>query len=282
MPTVLITGTSTGIGRAATEVLARRGWHVFATMRDLQKREALERALEKSGVRGSVDILALDLNDPASIEAAVASILSRTKGTLDAVVHNAGVSVAGAVEDLPRSEIRRVMETNFFGVIELTRAVLPTFRAQRQGRIVMISSEAAFIGQPANSIYCASKWALEGWAESLAYEVEPFGIRVVLIEPGPYRTQIWHSTPRIQPVDSAYQAWVQRVFRAAELHAARSARDPKEVAIVIAGALEAKHPRFRYPVGPFARINHFLRGKIPSRLIRRGVSRYLGLMQERE
>jgi NAD(P)-dependent dehydrogenase (short-subunit alcohol dehydrogenase family) len=259
-----------------------RGWYVFATMRDLEKRGGLERALDKSGVRDSVEIVALNLNDPATIDAAVESIFARTGGRLDAVVHNAGVSVAGAVEDLPVTEMRRVMETNFFGVIELTRAVLPAFRAARQGRIVMISSEAAFIGQPANSIYCASKWALEGWAESLAYEVEPFGIKVILVEPGPYRTQIWHSTPRIQPPDSAYLAWATRVFQAADMHAARSARDPREVALVIADALEAKHPRFRYPVGPFARLNHFLRGKLPSRLIRRGVSRYLGLMQGRD
>jgi NAD(P)-dependent dehydrogenase (short-subunit alcohol dehydrogenase family) len=277
MPTVLITGTSTGIGRAATEVLAQRGWQVFATMRDLHRREPLERTLKASGTQDHVEIVALDLNDPTTIETAVARILSRTGGTLDAVVHNAGVSVAGALEGLPLPEIRRVMETNFFGVLELTRAILPAFRAERRGRVVMISSEAAFIGQPANSIYCASKWALEGWAESLAYEVEPFGIKVILIEPGPCRTQIWHSTPRIQPPGSPYLAWVKRVFQAADAHAARSARDPREVALVIADALEARRPRFRYPVGPFARLNHFLRGKLPSRLMRRGVSRYLGL-----
>jgi len=277
MPTVLITGTSTGIGRVSAEVLAQRGWHVFATMRDLQKREKLEAALKTAGVRDRVEIVALDLNDRASIEAAVASVLSRTGGTLDAVVHNAGVSVAGAFEDLPSPEIRRVMEANFFGVLELTKALLPVFRAKRAGRIVLVSSEAAFMGQPANSIYCASKWALEGWAESLAYDLEPFGIKVILIEPGPYRTQIWHSTPWIVPPGSPYRGRVQLVSRAASEHAAKSARDPREVAIAIARALEARNPRFRYPVGPFARINHFLRGKVPSRLIRRGVSRYLGL-----
>jgi NAD(P)-dependent dehydrogenase (short-subunit alcohol dehydrogenase family) len=277
MPTVLITGTSSGIGRVTTEVLAQRGWHVFATMRDLRKREKLESAVKLAGVQDRVEIVALDLNDVASIEAAIASVLSRTGGTLDAVVHNAGVSAAGAFEDLPRPEIRRVMETNFFGVLDLTGALLPVFRAKCDGRIVLVSSEAAFMGQPANSIYCASKWALEGWAESLAYDVEPFGIKVILVEPGPYRTQIWRSTPWIVPSTSPYREWVQRVSRAADEHAARSARDPKEVAVVIARALEAKHPRFRYPVGPFARINHFLRGKVPSWLIRRGVSRYLGL-----
>jgi NAD(P)-dependent dehydrogenase (short-subunit alcohol dehydrogenase family) len=279
MPTVLITGTSTGIGRVTAEVLAQRGWQVFATMRDLQRREKLEVALKKSGLQDRVEFIQLDLNDAASIEAAVATVLSRTGGTLDAVVQNAGVSAAGAFEDLPGAEIRRVMETNFFGVLELTRALLPTFRAQGVGRILLVSSEAAFMGQPANSIYCASKWALEGWAESLAYDLEPFGIKVILIEPGPYRTQIWRSTPWIVPSGSPYRERVQRVSRAADEHAARSARDPKEVALVIARALEAKRPRFRYPVGPFARINHFLRGKVPSRLIRRGVSRYLGLMK---
>ena len=277
MPTVLITGTSSGIGRATAEVLAQRSWRVFATMRDLQKREKLETALKKSGLQDRVELIQLDLNDASSIEAAVASVLTRTDGTLDAVVQNAGISVAGAFEDLPGAEIRRVMETNFFGVLELTRALLPVFRAKRDGRIVLVSSEAAFMGQPANSIYCASKWALEGWAESLAYDVEPFGIKVILVEPGPYRTQIWRSTPWIVPPDSPYRERVQRVSRAADEHAARSARDPKEVALAITRALEAKHPRFRYPVGPFARINHFLRGKMPSRFIRRGVSRYLGL-----
>jgi NAD(P)-dependent dehydrogenase (short-subunit alcohol dehydrogenase family) len=277
MPAVLITGTSTGIGHVTTEVLAARGWRVFATMRDLEKRHSLEQSLRKAGGQDRVAIEQLDLNDKESIRTAVAATLSRPGNTLDAVVHNAGVSVAGALEDLAEAEIRRVMETNFFGVLQLTRTLLPTFRAQGHGRIVVVSSQAAFAGQPGNSIYCASKWALEGWAESLAYELDPFGIHVVLIEPGPYRTQIWRSTPRIQPPSSAYKTWVQQLFRAADQHEARTARDPREVASVIADALETPRPRFRYPVGFFARLDHFLRGKIPTRLIRRGTARYLGL-----
>lgn len=277
MKTVLITGTSTGIGRVTVEVLASRGWRVFATMRDLAKKEPLERALKEAGLQDRVVFGQLDVTDPCSIEKAVASVLAETDNRLDAVVHNAGVSVAGALEDVPDSEIRRVMETNFFGVLELTRVLLPTFRAQRRGRIVIISSQAAFAGQPANSFYCASKWALEGWAESLAYEVDAFGIHVILIEPGPYRTEIWKGTPRIQPPGSAYLPWLRRVFHGADLHEAKSARDPKEVALVIADALEVPRPGFRYPVGFFARLDHFLRGKVPTRLIRRGTKRYLGL-----
>ncbi len=281
MPAVLITGTSTGFGRVTTEILAAKGWRVFATMRDLAKKGPLERALKKAGLESQVTILQLDVNDPASIEAAVAAVLAETGNTLDAVVHNAGVAVAGAHEDIPDAEIRRVMETNFFGVLALTRAVLPTFRAARHGRIVLVSSQAAFAGQPANSIYCASKWALEGWAESIAYELDGFGIHVILVEPGPYRTEIWRSTPRILPKDSEYLPWLEQVFRGADRHEAKTARDPKEVALVIADALAAKSPKFRYPVGFFARLDHFLRGKIPTRFIRRGTTRYLGIPRTR-
>jgi NAD(P)-dependent dehydrogenase (short-subunit alcohol dehydrogenase family) len=282
MRSVLITGTSTGIGQATAVTLAARGWRVFATMRNLEKRGLLEQALKEAGVQNGVEIEQLDVNEAVSIRSAVASTLSQTGNKLDAVVHNAGVAAAGALEDVPESELRRVMETNFFGVLELTRALLPTFRAQRRGRIVIVSSEAAFMGQPTNSIYCASKWAVEGWAEAVAFELELFGIDVILVEPGPYRTEIWNSTPRIQPLGSPYHAWVQHVLREGDAHAARMARNPTEVALVIAHALEARRPRFRYPVGPFARLNHFLRGKLPSRLLRRATTLYLGLSRARQ
>jgi NAD(P)-dependent dehydrogenase (short-subunit alcohol dehydrogenase family) len=124
MRSVLITGTSTGIGRATAVVLASRGWRVFATMRNLEKRKLLEQALEETGVQNGVEIEQLDVASGTSIRAATVSILSRTGNKLDAVVHNAGVAAAGALEDLPESELRRVMETNFFGVLGLTRALL--------------------------------------------------------------------------------------------------------------------------------------------------------------
>ncbi len=165
MRTVLITGTSTGIGLVTAEALATRGWRVFATMRDPAKKDTLQDAVRTAGLEDRISIEQLDVTSGASIEAAVASILSRTGGSLDAVVHNAGTAIAGALEDLPDSEIRRVFETNFFGVLRLTRAVLPAFRAAKHGRVVIVSSEAAFCGQPLNSIYCASKWAVEGFAE---------------------------------------------------------------------------------------------------------------------
>jgi NAD(P)-dependent dehydrogenase (short-subunit alcohol dehydrogenase family) len=120
--------------------------------------------------------------------------------------------------------VRRVLETNFFGILALTRALLPTFRGQGNGRIAVVSGDAAFFGQPANSMYCASKWAIDGWAEAVAYELAPFGIDVVLIEPGPYRTPIWQNSLRLIPPRSTYP--------------------PKEIAVVMATALEARRPRF--------------------------------------
>lgn len=277
MPTVLITGTSTGFGYLTTELLAARGWRVFATMRDLKRKDSLERALKAAGLSERVSFVQLDVTDRASIEGAVKSVLAETGNTLDAVVHNAGIAIAGVLEDLPNAEIRRVMETNFFGVLTLTRALLPTFRAQGHGRIVLVSSQAALAGQPGNSMYCASKWALEGWAESLAYEVDPFGIDVVVIEPGPYRTEIWNSSKWIMPQDSAYLGWLKRLRQGVDRHQSQTSRDPKEVAVTIVKALEARRPRFRYRVGPFAKLDYFLRGKMPTKLIRRGTTRYLGL-----
>jgi NAD(P)-dependent dehydrogenase (short-subunit alcohol dehydrogenase family) len=275
--TVLITGTSSGFGLHTTVLLARQGWQVIATMRDLGKRAALDQAIAAAGVAERVRVERLDVTDTAAMRDVVARLLEPRGGQLEAVVHNAGVAVGAAFEDLPEPQLRLVMETNFFGVLALTRLLLPTFRAQRRGRIVVVSSNSAYAGEPANSIYCASKWAVEGWAESIAYELDPFGIDVVLVEPGPYRTEIWNSSPRIKPPGSAYLPLLDKLEQAIDAHVAKDARDPQEVAVVIAQALAAARPRFRYPVSPQAKIAHVLRGKVPSRWLRKGVSRLLGI-----
>ena len=212
MRSVLITGASAGIGLLAAVELAKRGWRVIATMRNLDRKGALA----QSGAAGNVDLVQLDVTDAASISRGVGETLAFCGAWLDAVVHNAGVAAAGAFEDVPEAEQRSVMETNFFGVMALTRALLPTFRDQRSGRILVVSSEAAFHGYPCNSIYAASKWAVEGWAESLAFEVEQFGIDVVLVEPGPYVTDIWQTSPRNASAGSAYRRWSEHVFSAGD------------------------------------------------------------------
>jgi NAD(P)-dependent dehydrogenase (short-subunit alcohol dehydrogenase family) len=281
MRTVLVTGSSTGFGLLTVVELATRGWRVVATMRNLERKGALQSALAAAGVAQNVDIVQLDVTDGQSITKGVSETLSITGGFLDAVVHNAGTAAAGAFEDIPEAELRRVMETNFFGVMALTRALLPTFRKQRSGRILVVSSETAFNGHPGNSIYVASKWAVEGWVESLAFDVEQFGISVVLVEPGPYVTDIWQATPRFAPSDSAYRRWSETVFRAGDALVAAKGRDPHEVAVKISNVLEARNPFFRNPVHRHAHMFHFARGKIPSRWIRKFVEWYLGLSRAR-
>ena len=207
MRTLLVTGCSSGFGRSTAVALAAKGWLVFASMRDPGKRDALDAAAADAGVPPDrLRVLPLDVTEPASVERAVDEVLTGTGGQLDAVVHNAGVSSGGAFEDLPDAEVRRVFETNFFGVLAVTRALLPTFRGQRRGRIVVVSSASGLAGNPALSAYCASKFAIEGWAESVAYELGPFGIDVVLVEPGSYRTDIWDNSPRIVPEGSPYRS----------------------------------------------------------------------------
>jgi NAD(P)-dependent dehydrogenase (short-subunit alcohol dehydrogenase family) len=278
MQTVLITGASSGIGLATAVELAKRNWSVLATMRDLERRSDLDRQARAANVSEHVIVRQLDVTNSQSIDSLVASL---NDGPLDAVVHNAGISAGGAFEDLDDALVRTIMEVNFFGVLALTRQLLRKFRAKRHGRIVIVSSEFAFAGQPGISIYCASKWAIEGWAEALAYELEPFNIQIVLIEPGPIRTNIWTGSPRIIPEKSAYVPLLRRLEVAVEEHVEKTAGDATEVAGVIADALDAKHPRFRYPVGLTAKIGHFIRGKVPSSLVRRAVSHYFRLNEIR-
>ncbi|SFV28819.1 SDR family NAD(P)-dependent oxidoreductase [Hyphomicrobium facile] len=280
MPTVLVTGTSSGFGLVTVVELAKRGWDVVATMRDLAKRHELDRALAAGGASSNVRIEQLDVTDPQSIDRAVAS-LGLPDRPLDAVVQNAGVAVGGVFEDLDEQHVRHVMEVNYFGVLALTKRLLPTFRAQRHGRIVIISSEAAFAGMPANSPYTASKWAIEGWAESLAYEVEHFNIDIILVEPGAYKTSIWESSPRVLPKTSPYFPMLHHLEVVVDAHVAKAARDPVEVAKAVANALETKRPKFRYAVGPTAKFMHFARGKLPSTLVRKIFIRFFSLNKVR-
>jgi NAD(P)-dependent dehydrogenase (short-subunit alcohol dehydrogenase family) len=280
MRTVLITGASSGIGLSTAVELAKGGWSVVATMRDLGKRDDLDRQVRSAGVSDQVRVEQLDVTDPQSMDRAIAS-LDLSNRALDAVVHNAGVAVGGAFEDLDDAHIRRVMEVNYFGVLALTKRLLPALRAQRRGRIVIISSEAAFSGQPGNSPYSASKWAIEGWAEALAYEVEHFNIEIILIEPGPYRTNIWESSPRVVPENSAYRPLLRHLEAAVDAYVAKAARDPQEVGRAVAKALDAQRPRFRNAVGPTAKFAHFARGKLPSSVIRKIFGRFFSLHRVR-
>jgi NAD(P)-dependent dehydrogenase (short-subunit alcohol dehydrogenase family) len=261
VPRALVTGSSSGIGLATVVELARDGWDVAASMRDLDRRATLDAAVADAGVAAAVTVVELDVTSPASVRDGVAA--AAIAGPLDAVVCNAGVALGGAFEDLPDAAVRALFDVNVFGVFDVARACLPAMRDRGDGHLVIVSSSAGAHGTPGLSAYCASKWAVEGWAESVAHEVGPLGVRVALVEPGPYRTAIFERSPREVPAGSAYGALAAAVEHAVATDVARSARDPHEVATAIRRLLDGRSRRLRHPVGPAGRQAWAARGILP-------------------
>jgi len=216
MAVVLITGCSSGFGLEAALAFAARGDVTVATMRNLAKADALRERAEAAGVE--VDIAQLDVNDEASVASAVAGVVER-HGTIDVLVNNAGVGSRGSVETMSMDSAQHLMDTNFWGPIRCIRAVLPAMRSQRSGVIVNVSSLASRIpGTAYASMYAASKSAINAVSEALATEVEPFGIRVVSIEPGFFETAITdNNLDREREPEGPYaedEAWVNKFFEA--------------------------------------------------------------------
>jgi NAD(P)-dependent dehydrogenase (short-subunit alcohol dehydrogenase family) len=260
---LVVTGCSSGFGLETVTAAARREWKVFATMRNLDRREALDRALADAGVEA--DLLELDVTEPQSVRGAIAEVTGRTGGRIDAVVLNAGIGDAGFFEDLSDEMVRRIFETNFFGAIDVARVTLPHMRARRAGRIVAVSSIGVFVPYPALSVYVASKRALEGWAESLAVEVAPFGIDVALVEPGGYATRIWDNASVTRHDSSPYTPFVDTMEPRMRDRIDRTSRDPREVGERIAKLLDRRHSRLRNPVGPDAHTMHIATHIVPFR-----------------
>jgi NAD(P)-dependent dehydrogenase (short-subunit alcohol dehydrogenase family) len=211
-----------------------------------------------------------DVRDTASLRQAIADVLSHSGGRMDAVVANAGIAAVGTFEDTPTEVMTALMETNYFGVLNTIREALPALRASR-GRIVVISSDAAVYGTPGLSGYSASKFALEGWAESVAFEFKPLGISLSIIRPGAFRTDIWKS-PVYLPENGSRPGLAKTVV-ANWAAAADKAADPAGVAAMVERALTAKHPRLRYTVGGDARRAAALRRLLPDALLVRLVER---------
>ena len=235
MSRVLITGCSTGFGRAAAVELTKRGHDVLATARRPEVLEDLDVA----------DRLALDVTDDASVRAAMDAA-----GTVDALVNNAGFGVVGPVEKTPIDEGRRGMETNFFGAVRMIQAVLPQMRERESGTIVNVSSVAGRVAPPLDGFYAGSKFALEGMSEALHYEVQHFGIHVRLIEPGVFETGFQSNVSRHgiddAPYDELDRQWQQ--VRGV-LIGGGEAPGPEVVAAVIADAVESDERKLRWPVG---------------------------------
>jgi NAD(P)-dependent dehydrogenase (short-subunit alcohol dehydrogenase family) len=261
VPRALVTGSSSGIGLATVVELARHGWTVEASMRDPERRTELDAAIDDAGVTHAVSVVALDVSSPTSVQAGVAA--ATAAGPLDAVVCNAGVALGGAFEDLSDAAIRALFDVNVFGVLDVARACLPAMRERGDGHLVVVSSSAGAHGTPGLSAYCASKWAVEGWAESVAHEVGPLGVRVALVEPGPYRTAIFERSPREVPTHSPYRALIDAVEGLIADEVAQLARDPQEVAAAIRRLLDRRSRRLRHPVGPEGRQAWAIRGVVP-------------------
>lgn len=267
---VLVTGCSTGLGLETALHLAGRGFRVYATVRDLGQQAAVTAAARERGVE--LRVLELDLTDAASIERAVEHAVAEAGG-LYALVNNGGVGLRGCVEDVSADEIRRVFEANVFGTIGVTQAVLPHMRAAGRGRIVTITSVGGRVSAFGVGVYCASKFAQEGFGEALALEVEPFGIQAVLIEPGMIKTARWgeHRGTAARALDPASP--YLELFKASEAMAdrivERSRTRPEDVAAAVHHALTTTRPRMRYVVGRPASVVILLRRYLPARFFER-------------
>jgi NAD(P)-dependent dehydrogenase (short-subunit alcohol dehydrogenase family) len=259
----VVTGSSSGFGLLTCIELAKAGFHVVATMRDLARRERLDQSAAAAGLAGKVDVRTLDVTQFENMRPFTDAIL-RDYGRVDVLVNNAGFAVAGFAEDIRLEELRLQFETNFFGAVAMTKAVLPIMRKQHSGHIIQVSSISGLHGSVSIGSHSASKHALEGWSESLRMEVSGLGIKVVLVEPGSFQTDIWTrgavmGKEATKPTSPNFQ----RSLRMRDVVSKLQKADPIEVARVIARIAQDPNPKLRYVVGRDARIQLALKRILP-------------------
>jgi len=263
--TILITGSSSGIGRATAERFAARGWRVFASLRRPDAGASLRELAARNGWRLTTP--QLDVTRDESVAAAVGEILRQTDGRLDVLVNNAGYYAYGPLEETSSDELGAQLDTNVVGVHRVTRAVLPAMRARRSGTVVTIGSLSGRVALPMVGPYHASKWALEGMIEAWRLELYPFGVRIALVEPGPFETALYTNerpAAAADRPDSPYAALLASYRR----EAARLGRshDLTPLVDVIERAATAANPRLRWPVGRTSFSAGRLRPFVPDRL----------------
>jgi NAD(P)-dependent dehydrogenase (short-subunit alcohol dehydrogenase family) len=243
----LVTGCSSGIGFETALALAREGYHTYASMRDIKKGSKIQEIAKKEKL--PITIIQLDVDKPESITSAVKQVISEKK-RIDVLVNNAGYGIFGCLEDLTIEELKAQFETNFFAVARLIQEVAPIMRAQKSGTIVNVSSVAGKIGFPGSPAYISSKFALEGLSECLRYELSPFGVNTIIIEPGVIKTNFFGSMkmPKNSKPDSPYKDITNKVVAGVKMMA-EMGTPPSEVAEVIIKAIKEKTPLPRYPVG---------------------------------
>ncbi|ATC63653.1 short-chain dehydrogenase/reductase [Nibricoccus aquaticus] len=258
--TALVTGASSGIGREIAQLLAERGARVFGTARNPQSATPIP----------GVEMIAMDVTDDASVAGAVRSIVQKA-GPIHFVVNNAGYGLTGAVEETSLAEARQQFETNFFGTLRVTNAVLPEMRRAGFGRFANISSVVGFLPAPFMSMYSASKHAMEGYTESLDHEVRRFGVRALLIEPSFTKSNISHSGKDAELRLDDYSVQRDLILQATR-NGIATGDDPRLVAETVFTALTASSPRLRYPVGKgvtLSRLRRFLPAGVFDRAIRK-------------
>ena len=252
----IVTGSSSGIGYETTLALARDGFYTFATVRSAKKAQKLLEVTKKEKL--NIEIIELDMDDEKSIKSAFEKIFSK-KQRIDVLVNNAGWALFGSLEDVLIKDFRLQFETNFFGIIGIIQKVAPIMRKQGSGIIVNISSVAGRIGFPGSSAYISSKFALEGLSESLRYELGQFGVKVIIIEPGVVKTNLFSSMKIAEPKsDSPYKEITEKVVMGVKMMA-ELGTPPLEVANTILNAIKETNPRPRYIVGNDAQM--FLEAK---------------------
>ena len=244
----VVTGSSSGLGYEISLMLARNGFLTYATMRNLNKSENIKSVASKENL--PIRINQLDVTDDVSVKDAVQAILSET-GRIDVLVNNAGYVLSGAFEDLAMDEIKTQYDTNVFGLIRTTQTVLPIMRRQKSGIIVNISSGAGRFGYPGQSAYISTKFAVEGLSESMSYELEPFGIKVVVVEPGVIRTNIVNGmvvAKKSQDPNSPYLQIIQKMATVLE-NMMENGSPPDLVAKVVLNTVTNESPTLRYLAG---------------------------------
>lgn len=249
----VVTGSSSGIGFATSLLLARNGFHTYATMRNLDKSKSILDIAKKEKL--PLEVIRLDVDDDKSVKDAVNKIVAEKK-RIDVLVNNAGYGLVGCVEELSIDEVKAIFETNLFGIVRVTQAVLPTMRKQGSGIIVNVSSIAGRISFPVTPAYISTKFALEGLSESMRYELEQFGIKVILVEPGVIRTDFSGNMKvarKATDPNSPYAQLTQKVSAGLKL-LVEHGTPPEEVAKVILKAITSENPDPRYLVGNDAAI----------------------------
>jgi NAD(P)-dependent dehydrogenase (short-subunit alcohol dehydrogenase family) len=238
-----ITGASRGFGRVFTQYALQRGHRVVAAARNIEPFSSLTETASEG-----VLPVKLDVTEPKQIESAVAQAVKKF-GRIDVLINNAGYGIVGAVEETPENELRALMETNFFGAVALTRALLPTMRAQGSGTIVNISSMGGQMSYPGFGAYSASKFALEGMSEALAAEMKPFGVKVLIVEPGAFRTEFAGAAFRYMPEIDSYDSTVGPMRAFSMGMDATQEGDPFKAAKAIEQALDAEETPLRLALG---------------------------------